>query len=57
MSAGRWGKRAGKLMLVLLLAELLFFFFVGLRMRKQFEGEREILGNRPSASAGCIREA
>jgi hypothetical protein len=30
--------------LLLLLAELLFFFFVGLRLRRQIEGEREFLG-------------
>lgn len=50
MTARRWGRRAGRLVLLLLLAELLFFFIVGLRLRRQIEGEREILGaTRPEA--------
>jgi hypothetical protein len=48
-----WAKRAGRLVLVLLLAELLFFFFVGLRLRRQLEGPREFLGL--AAQAGVVR--
>jgi hypothetical protein len=55
VSARRWGKRAGKIVLLLLLAELLLFFFVGLRLRKQFEGEREILGSVDSQPSSTRR--
>ncbi|MBM4383870.1 MAG: hypothetical protein FJ091_10935 [Deltaproteobacteria bacterium] len=37
-------RRAGKLVLLLLLAELLFFFMLGTRIRELFEGPREVLG-------------
>ena len=51
MSAGRnWGKRAGRIVLLLLLAELIFFFVLGTRIRRKFEGPREILGSQPHAS-------
>lgn len=40
----KWGKRAGKLVLLLLLAELVFFFVLGTRIRQRFEGPREVLG-------------
>lgn len=39
-----WLKRFGKLVLLLLLAELIFFFVLGTRIRKQLEGPREFLG-------------
>lgn len=39
-----WMKRFGKLVLLLLLAELIFFFLLGTRIRKQLEGPREFLG-------------
>jgi hypothetical protein len=39
-----WTKRFGKLVLLLLLAELIFFFVLGTRVRKQLEGPREFLG-------------
>ncbi len=46
MSArGAWAKRAGKLVLLLLLAELVFFFVLGTRIRKRLEGPRELLGH------------
>lgn len=51
MSArARWGKLAMKLVLLLLLAELLFFFALGTRIRKRFEPPREILGSQLLAS-------
>ena len=40
----KWGKRAGKIVLLLLLAELLFFFVLGTRIRRQLEAPTEILG-------------
>ena len=40
----KWGKRAGKLVLLLLLAELVFFFVLGTRIRQRLERPREILG-------------
>ncbi len=39
-----WVKRFGRLVLLLLLAELIFFFVLGTRIRKQIEGPREFLG-------------
>jgi hypothetical protein len=42
----KWGKRAGKIVLLFLLAELVFFFVLGTRIRKKLEGPREILGAR-----------
>jgi hypothetical protein len=44
-----WAKRIGKLALLLLLAELLFFFFLGTRIRRQLERPRELLGTAPPA--------
>jgi hypothetical protein len=40
----KWGKRAGKIVLLLLLAELVFFFVLGTRIRQRLERPREILG-------------
>jgi hypothetical protein len=39
-----WAKLAGRAVLLLLLAELVFFFVLGTRIRRQIEGPREILG-------------
>ena len=39
-----WAKRFGRLVVLLLLAELIFFFVLGTRIRKQLEGPREFLG-------------
>ncbi len=47
----KWGKRAGQLVLLLLLAELVFFFALGTRIRKRLEGPREILGERSVESS------
>jgi hypothetical protein len=41
----KWGKRAGKIVLLLLLAELVFFFVLGTRIRQRLERPREILGS------------
>jgi hypothetical protein len=53
----KWGKRAARLVLLLLLAELLFFFVLGTRIRRKLERPREILGAaqlaRPGRSASC----
>jgi hypothetical protein len=49
VSAQRWGKRAGKLVLLLLLAELLFFFVLGARIRRLFETPREIVSIQQTA--------
>ena len=46
-----WMKRFGKLVLLLLLAELIFFFVLGTRLRKQIEGPREFLGTLESKAA------
>jgi hypothetical protein len=46
-----WMKRFGKLVLLLLLAELIFFFVLGTRIRKQLEGPREFLGQHASSQA------
>ena len=40
-----WAKRFGRVVLLLLLAELIFFFLLGTRIRKQLEGPREFLGS------------
>ena len=50
----KWGKRAGKIVLLLLLAELLFFFVLGTRIRRWFEGPRELVGasDRPRLESG-----
>jgi hypothetical protein len=45
----KWGKRAGKIVLLLLLAELVFFFVLGTRIRQKLERPREILGVRSDA--------
>lgn len=47
----KWGKRAGKLVLLFLLAELLFFFVLGTRIRQRLEGPRELLGARATRAA------
>jgi hypothetical protein len=53
----RWGKRAGRIVLFLLLAELVFFFVLGLRIRKRFERPREILGSAPEYTRESGRQA
>jgi hypothetical protein len=53
----KWSKRAGKLVLLLLLAELLFFFVLGTRIRRWFEGPRELLGEGVEPSAVVTRVA
>jgi hypothetical protein len=42
----KWGKRAGAIVLLFLLAELLFFFALGTQIRRRLEGRREFLGAR-----------
>jgi hypothetical protein len=42
----KWGKRAARILLLLLLAELVFFFVLGTRIRQRLERPREILGAR-----------
>ena len=51
----KWGRRAGKIVLLLLLAELLFFFVLGTRIRRRLESPRAILGALllPTRGAGA----
>jgi len=49
-----WVKRFGRLVLLLLLAELIFFFVLGTRIRKQLEGPREFIGAAPVDSGARV---
>jgi hypothetical protein len=40
----KWGKRVARVLLLLLLAELVFFFALGTRIRQKLERPREYLG-------------
>jgi hypothetical protein len=51
----KWSKRAGKLVLLLLLAELLFFFVLGTRIRSWFDGPREVIGMAPAPASPAAR--
>ena len=53
----KWAKRAGKLVLLLLLAELLFFFVLGTRIRRKLERPLEILGGTLEAVRENGRQA
>jgi hypothetical protein len=46
-----WAKRAGRIVVLLLLAELVFFFVLGTRIRKKLESPREVLGHHPARAS------